>query len=623
MADILNIGSSALAAAQKGLDLTGHNIANVGTDGYSRQRVDQSARPGGGVNRLDTGNGVTVLGTQRINDALVESRLVRDGAEVARLDAFSNVAARADSLLSGRDSGLAGSLNSFFNGLQKLAADPASTATRQAALGDAATLADRFNSLHSEISGIDSEIDERLGVAVKTANDLASDISKLNRRIALAGSNNAPVDLLDQRNTLVQKLSEQVGLTTLAQDDGSLNVFTSSGQPLVIGERVSPLGTTEDVYRPGRLDITSGTSRISRQLSGGAIGGLLDARRSLVDPALEKLGRLAVSVSSRINAVQSQGVTQDGNVGTALFSTPSGIAFAASSNTGNASAKVSFADASQLTGDDYLLRNSGGSWQLTRARSGEAVSFTGTGSSTDPFAFEGTSLTVLGTAASNDSFRISPTRDAAAGLRLVATDPRHFAAAGRLSTSASLANTGAGKVSAATVIDASNAQLTSSATVTFTSATTYQIGSGPSQSFAPGDTVSANGWSVTISGQPKAGDTFSVAATPANSTDNRNASALAAVARERLLDGSRNTLANANAALVTQTGATAQQVSTAKSAAEAIRAQSQGERDAQSGVNLDEEAANLIRYQQAYQAAAQVIAVASTVFDTLIAATRR
>lgn len=621
MADLLNIGSSALAAAQKGLDLTGHNIANVGTDGYSRQRVDQTSRPGGSVSRLDTGGGVVVVGTQRLNDAILESRLVRDGAEVSRLDAFNSLATRADRLLSDSSSGLASSLNNFFSGLEKIASDPGSTATRQAAIGQAQSLADRFGSVHSELTAMDKEIDQRLGQAVATVNDLASNIAKLNRSIALSGAN-TPADLLDQRNTLVQKISEQVGVTTLPQDDGSLNVFTTGGQPLVVGERVTPLGTVDDLYRPGRLELTSGNARVTSQLSGGTIGGLLDARRNLVDPALEKLGRVAVSLATRINDVQAQGITQDGSVGAALFSAPTGRAFAAISNTGSASAAVGFGDLSKLTGDDYLLRNTGSGWQVTRAKSGEAVSFTGTGSSADPLVVEGVRITLSGAAASGDSFRISPTHDAAGEVHLLTTDPRHFAAAGRLSSSASLANTGAGKASSPTLVDGSNAQLTMAATITFTSANSYQIGSGPSVTFAPGDTVTANGWSVTIAGQPNAGDSFSVGPTAAGSSDNRNARLLAAVAQEKSLDGGRSTLANANAALVTQTGATALQVASAKSAAEAVQVQSQSERDAVSGVNLDEEAANLVRYQQAYQAAAQVIATANSCFDTLLAATR-
>jgi len=622
MADLLNIGSSALYAAMKGLDLTGHNIANVGTDGYSRQRVEQTARPGGSVSRLATGDGVQVTGTQRLNDALLESRLVRDGAEVSRLSTFESLATRADRLLSDADSGLSASLGNFFSGLQKVAADPASTAARQAALGDAESLALRFGSLHGELSAMDAEIDQRLTQAVATINDLAAGVAKLNRSIALAGQRPSP-DLLDQRQVLVQQIAGQVGVTTLPQEDGSLNVFTSSGQPLVVGERVSPLGTTDDLYRPGRVDITSGNARVTGLLGGGVIGGLMDARRNLVDPALEKLGRVAVDLASEVNAVQAQGLTQAGTVGAALFTLPTGEAFAASTNTGSATASVAFGDVSQLEGHDLLLRNNAGTWQITRARSGEVLGFTGTGAAGDPFVVEGVRITLSGVAASGDSFRISPTREGAGGLALTTSDPRHFAAAGRLGSSAALANSGSGRIGAPLVTDPSHAQLTTPASITFVTATSYQIDAGPVTAFAPGDTISANGWSVTLAGAPAAGDSFGIGPTPAGSSDNRNALALAGIAQRALLDGGRNTLAAANTNLVTQVGATALQVGTAKTAAVAVRTQGVAERDAVSGVNLDEEAANLVRYQQAYQAAAQVIATASSLFDTLLAATRR
>lgn len=622
MADLLNIGSSALYAAMKGLDLTGHNIANVGTEGYSRQRVDQSARPGNSISRIDSGGGVAVNGTQRLNDALVESALVRDGAELARLTAFDRLAQRTDALLSDPASGLANSLTSFFNGLEQVASDPASTAARQAALGTAQSLADRFGSLQDALSAIDTEIDTRLKQAVATVNDLSASIAKLNRSVASAGQS-VPADLLDQRATLLRQLSEQLGVSTVPQDDGSLNVFTSSGQPLVVGEKTMPLSTADDLYRPNRLDVTSGGASVGTQLGGGLIGGLLDARRTLIDPAMGQLGRMAVTVATEVNRLQSEGLTSTGAVGAALFTAPQGRAFAARTNTGSASVQVAFGDVGALKGGDYLLRSTGSGWQLTRAGTGEAVAMSGSGSAADPLVFEGLRLIVAGTAAVGDSFRVSPTHDAAAGLTLATHDPAAIAAAGRLSASASLANTGSGKLSAPTVVDPGDAQLGTPATITFLGANSYRVGSGPAVAYAAGDTISANGWAVTLDGTAAAGDTFTIGPTPAGSGDNRNARALAGLAQLGLLDGGRTTLAGANSALVTQTGATALQVSTAKSAAEAVQTQSQSQRDAISGVNLDEEAANLVRYQQAYQAAAQVIATASSLFDTLLAATRK
>jgi flagellar hook-associated protein 1 FlgK len=358
-------------------------------------------------------------------------------------------------------------------------------------------------------------------------------------------------------------------------------------------------------------------------LSGGAIGGLLEARRYLVDPALEKLGRVAVSLTSRVNAVQAQGITQDGSVGTAVFADISGTALAARTNTGNASVQAGFSNLSAVTGEDMILRYNGSQWQMSNARSGQSVAFTGTGTTADPLQAGGMSLTLSGTANAGDSFSISPTHDAAGAVQRIAVDGSAFATAGRLSAAASLSNLGTVSIAAPAVSDASNPQLTTPVSISFLSAGSFQIGSGAAQAYTSGSSISANGWSLTLTGTPQAGDRFTVSPTGVGSSDNRNANALAGIASEKLLDAGRSTLSAANNALVTQTGSVAQQASVAKDAADAVRTQSQKERDSVSGVNLDEEAANLVRYQQAYQAAAQVIATAGTVFESVLAATRR
>lgn len=612
MADILNIGTSALLAAQRGLDVTGHNVANVNTPNYSRQRIEQSARPGGLLS-----GGVVVDGTKRLNDALLEARLVRGGTETARLTSFDSLAQRVDGLLSDPDTGLGRSLDSFFSALSKLAADPSSTATRQAALGQAQSLATRFNSLHGELSSLDGEIDQRLTLAVGTLNDKTAALAQINQRISTAGA--APTnELLDARDKLVQEIAGQLGVTTVPQDDGSLNVFSGSGQPLVVGGKSIPLATGSDAYRSGRVDLSG-----AGQLSGGAIGGLLDARRELIDPALEKLGRVAVAVAAQTNALQAQGADLDGQAGAALFSTLNGSALPASSNTGSAAVGLTIRDSGALTGGDYLLRYSGGGWQLSRAGSGEVVSLAGSGTASDPFTAEGLSFTVSGAAAEGDRFRLSPAREAAGALQVTLTDPRGLAAAGRLNASAGLGNTSSTQIGSITVSDRDNAALTAPASIRFTSASTYSIDGGPDIAWSAGDPISANGWSLSLSGTPASGDQFNVRPTTAGSSDNRNATALAGLSSAKLLDGGKTSLSAAHSALVTQIGSTTQRAAVAKTAAEALQTQAQGERDSLSGVNLDEEAANLVRYQQAYQAAAQIIATANAVFESLLSAARR
>lgn len=612
MADILNIGSSALLAAQRGLEVTSHNVANVNTPNYSRQRIEQSAR----VGRFDSSGGVSVDLTRRLNDALLETRLVRNSSETARLSSFDGLAQRVDSLLSDPDTGLSSSLDGFFSSLSDLAADPTSTAVRQSTLGAAQSLADRFNSLHGELSSLDSEIDQRLRIAVGTLNDQTEALAKLNERIATAGSNASP-DLLDSRDKLVQDIAGQLKVSTVQQDDGSLNLYTGSGQPLVVGKTAIPLATNTDSFRPDRIEIAGGS-----QLSGGVIGGLLDARRELIDPALEKLGRMAVTVSDSVNTIQAQGADLNGNSGAPLFTSIEGQVLAANSNTGSAQVELGIADSGALSGGDYLLRYSGGNWQLSRASTGAAVSLNGSGTAQDPFTAEGLSLVVSGNASEGDRYRLSPTRDASAALKVSLGDAAGLAAASPLSASASLSNTGSAKPGTFSVTDAANSALRSPASIVFTSATTYSVNGGPDQTWSAGDLIGANGWSLNLSGIPAAGDSFSLAPTAAGSGDNRNALALSGLSSQKLLDGGTSSLVSANSNLVTQIGSTAERIGIAKTAAEALQAQAQSERDSLSGVNLDEEAANLIRYQQAYQAAAQVIATASAAFESLLAAAR-
>lgn len=612
MADILNIGASALLAAQRGLDVTGQNVANVNTPNYSRQRIEQSARPLGLLS-----GGVTVDLTRRLNDALLESRLVRGSSETARLNTFDGVAQRVDTLLTDPDSGLASRLDKFFTALSGLAAEPSSTAARQVVLGEAKSLATRFNSLHGELSSLDAEISQRLDLAVSELDDRTAALASINARIATAGATPTN-ELLDARDKLLQDISSRLSITTVRQDDGSINVMSGSGQPLVVGSRNFALARTNDPYNPGRTELAG-----SRQLSGGSIGGLLDARRELVDPALEQLGRIAVAVGERVNAAQSQGATLDGAVGGALFAPAQGSALAAAGNTGSANIALGVADAGALTGGDYLLRREAGGWQLTRAGSGEVVPLTGSGTSADPYTAEGLSFTVGGTAADGDSFRLVPAREAAGALRVVLDDPRGLAAADRLSAGASLSNTGSARVGGVSVQDAANPALTTPARVQFTSAGRYSIDGGAEQDWQPGQTIAGPGWSLSLSGTPAAGDAFSVGPTAAGSGDNRNALALAGLADAGVLDGGRTKLATAHSSLVTRIGSTRERAGVARDAAEALQAQAQTERDTLSGVNLDEEAANLLRYQQAYQAAAQIIATANAVFESLLSAARR
>lgn len=546
MSDLLSTGISALLSYRKALDTTGHNIANVNTPGYTRQRVDLVSRLGGPTGDGYVGSGVEAATVRRIADAFVGARAVSDTSAYRRAEQFEAVAAQLDSWMSDAATGPGQPLNQFFDSLNALAADPTSAAARQTVLSDARGLTSRFRSLQGQLDSVQVELNSRLRQSVQDINAAAQSIATLNQRIAQAAAaagGQPPNDLLDQRDALLQDLAGQIGVNTTTADDGSINVFTGSGQALVLGAQSQALGVADDAYGSGRLEVTSSGGVVTGQLGGGALGGLLDAQREVLDPALAQLGRLAVGLTQAFNAQHQQGVDALGQDGGLFFNSITGRALAADGNSGNAQIGVGFSDVGALTGGDYLLRFDGANWQLSDATTGASISMSGSGAPGDPLVAQGLSLTVNGVPAGQDRYLIRPTALAAGQMQMAISDPANLAAAA--------------------------------------------AGSG------------------------------------ADSSDNGNARALLGLESQGLLDSGRNSLQAAQEKLVAGIGNQARQAGIARGAQQSLLAQSVASRDAASGVNLDEEASDLVRFQQAYQAAAQVIAVADTVFQSLLAAVRR
>jgi flagellar hook-associated protein 1 FlgK len=626
MSDLLSIGSSALLAYRRALDVTSNNIANANTAGYTRQRAELAARPGVGAGYGYIGTGVDVSTVRRISDGLVNTRLQTDTAAYARLQTYSGYAGRVDQLLSSSDTGLASPLQKFFDAANALAQNPGSTSARQTLIGTAQTLAARINDTQSQLNAMAGDLDTRIASTVGDVNRLSTAIASLNERIAAAQGSfqQPPNDLLDQRDQLLQELAGQVGISTTTQDDGSVNVFTASGQSLVVGTRATALSVGEDRYGSGSLDVLHGSgSRVTSQLSGGVLGGLLDARREIVEPARNELGRLAVGIAEAVNAQHALGLDATGALGGDFFSVSAGAAFADRGNGGGASVDLAFGDIAQLSGDDYELRFETGGWRLSNLRTGAEVALSGSGAPGDPLRGDGLELTIGGSAQPGDRWRLQPTAQAAGSLRVAITDPARVAAASPLRVSAATTNAGSATAQAPTVTDTGNSQLLDPVSITFTSATTYQVNGSGSYPYTPGSAIEANGWSMQLSGTPAAGDRFDVSRGATNSGDNGNARALAGLANTAVLNGGRSTLGQAQTALASKAGLNAQQSALQRDAQAAIRSQTLSERDSISGVNLDEEAADLVRLQQAYQAAARVIQVADSLFQTLLQATGR
>ena len=515
MADLALTGASALLAFQRALDTTGHNIANVATDGYSRQRVDLQSRPGQQFGNGFFGTGVQVDNVERLQNRFVFDRMLDGISTQSRLAQFSTYATRLDGLLSNASSGLAGPLQGYFDALQALSADPTSAPARNAVLGAARLLTSRFDSLQGQVDSTALDINARLTQAAREVTDYAAQVATLNKQIVQAQSaagGKAPNDLLDQRDQLLSALSQRIGISTVAQDDGSVNVFTANGQSLVVGFTSSTMSTTADPYQPQRMDLAinngSGLVRISGLASGGTIGGLLDYRREVLDPANGELGRLATALATAVNTQHAEGMDAYGQLGGNFFADLSATARAATTNTGGASLDVSYANLSQLTGDDVLMRFDGANWSATNVATGASVTLNGAGTIGFPFDFNGLSVVVNGAANAGDSFLVQPTAGNAGALSLVISDPARIATANPLRSAAALSNTGTGTITAPDVTDVTDPALLNPASIVFTSPLTYSVDGGPDQPYVEGSPITANGWTLSISGVPSIGDTL-------------------------------------------------------------------------------------------------------------------
>jgi flagellar hook-associated protein 1 FlgK len=621
---VLSTGTGALIAFQRALGTVSHNVANVNTEGYSRQRVEFATRTPSDYGYGYVGNGVKIADIQRIADQLATSRLLDSSGELARLQQLSSLSNRVDALFSDTATNVSGLWSNFFDSVGALSSNAAGTAEREDMLAQANSLATRFRQLDGQLQTLDAEVNNGLLAGTQEINRLAAEIARINGTIG----SNASSDLLDRRDQLVSELVGYTGGTAVSQDGGMLNVFTAGGQPLVVGNHASTLVTVADPYRPERLQLalsSQGTTvALDQRTLGGRMGGLVEFRATVLDPARAELGRIAVAMADAFNTSHAAGMDLYGDMGGDFFSLPAPRVNAHAGNASSAGLQATLADAGAVTGQDLVLRFDGSGWSATRADTGEAVALTGTGTAADPLVTGGIAL-VVSTApppAAGDRFLLQPTSGAAAGMGVAISDSSRIAAATPVSASADLDNTGTGALGAMKVLDAADAALLDDAVIEFIDAGQFTIdGAGP-YAFTPGQTISANGWSVTLDGAPAGGDQFRIGRTSARSANNGNAALLSNLDDARVLNGGTISLNGALGGLTTMVGSAARQAQYSADAQQAINDDAQAARDSISGVNLDEEAANMLRLQQAYQAAAQIISTADTMFQSILNAVR-
>ncbi len=632
MADMLTTGVSGLLAFQRSLDTTSHNIANASTPGYSRQSAELMARPADAFGSGWIGNGVDITTVRRIYDATLAGQARSAGSGFQQLDTFSTYAGRIDNLFSDTTTGLATTLQNFINSAQAVADAPASITSRQVLLSQASALADRLKTYNTSLDNINSQLSSQLSSEATAVSNIASNIATLNQRIVAAQGINQqpPNDLLDQRDQLLSNLATHLNVSTVMQNDGSMNVFMGTGQVLVMNSASAKLATAGDQYSATRtrlvLQSPAGAIDVTDSVGGGKIGGLLQFRSQMLDPTRNTVGQAAVTLANLVNTQQAAGLDLRGQIGTDLFAVGGVVVSASNLNAGSGTATATRSDPTALTTADYQLLFDGTAWQLSRTDTGAAAAMSGTGTAADPFIADGLSIVVGGAPQAGDRLLIEPTRAAVAGMSVLISQPEKIAAAAALLTSAATANSGNASIDAGKVPNTA-AWVRGDYTLSFTSATTWRVTDAASAtvasgSYTSGTPISFNGMQVTLSGTPASGDSFQIKDNANGSGDNRNALQIAAVLGKPILNGGTVSLSDSVGRLIGNIGVQTNQAQSGRDAQQLVMNDANTAMSNLSGVNLDEEAANLVRYQQAYQAAAKVISVANSLFQSLLDATK-
>lgn len=624
MSSIFGIDVSALQAFQQAIEVTSNNVANASTPGYDQESIELTAAPPQETGGMAIGAGVVVSGVQRAYSQAAAIQLNTSQSSLGQLNALQNYTSQIDNLFGTTAGGLTTALQTYYSGWSAVADNPTSTSARQALLGDANALAANLNSTSSQLQSLNSDVNTRITADVQQINSISTQISKLNTQITQnSGLGQTPNQLLDQRDQLVSNLSQIVGVTTTSNSDGSINVYVGNGQPLVLDQNTYALNTVANQFNAAQLEVGSVTSNgnsISGSITSGDLGGLLAARAQAINPALNQLGQIATAVAQSANSQQASGLDLNGQLGGALFSVGGPLASSSSTNADGTTASVTLTNIGALTSDNYLLSYTGGAYTLTDATTGANVALTGAGTGASPLTASsvGLSIVLSGTPASGDQFLIQPTAQGAATIGVTLSNPSGLAAAGAIQTSASDTNAGTAAISAGTVLDASNPNLLNTTTIQFLTPTTYSVNGAGSFAYTSGSNVALDGWQVQISGTPAAGDTFTVQSNAGGTGDNTNALAAANQQSAGVLSNGTISVSGAVSALISGAGAHAQQVNTAQTAQSAVNTQAQTNVQSVSGVNLDEQAAQLMQWQQAYQASAQALSVANGLFTSLL-----
>ena len=637
MSGILNVGTRALMANQTILQVTGNNIANVNTPGYSRQVAVLETLPGQFTGGGYIGKGVEVLTIQRTYSEFLTRQAALAGAASAGDSARADKLKQLEDIFPGGTSGLGAAISDMMNAFSDVATAPTDLTARTVALTRVSEAASRLRSASTSLDELQGGVTQEMDQKITTINSLATSIAAANEKIArAAGLGQPPNDLLDQRDQLVRDLNKYIQTSSIAADDGTVGIFIGGSQPLVLGYTTAPLSRVSDDFNDpmkSKLAINRNGQTIvldEAMLGGGEVPGLLRFQNTDLAEGRNLLGRLTLAVTTAMNDQHKLGLDLDGNVGGNLFTPtvfgadnilkPSAPAIL---NTGTAELAMTVSDVTMLAASDYEINfTAAASGNIVRRSDGALTNF-----SAVPVTLDGLTFSfAFGTASAGDRFLIKPYSTSASDIQAEFSTPRALAVASPVA--GMLGSSNAGSLQLSSLVARSNPPGAVPVTISFTSANTYtrsDTGSAayvyssgqPIQGAVP-VTSPLSQWSLTLQGVPKAGDTFIVQSQPGNyrNLNAGNATALMNLRDVAMFDGSAMT--DGYASLMSQIGIRVQSANYSAEISNSIASNLEKDRTAVSGVNLDEEAAKLLQYQQAYQASAKMIQIANSIFDTLI-----
>ncbi|MEK8034625.1 flagellar hook-associated protein FlgK [Ideonella sp. DXS29W] len=644
---LMSIGMRAMFANTASLNVTGHNIANANVEGYSRQEVELATASGQFTGAGFFGKGVNVVNVKRAHDQFLTMQAAAAKSMAAADESRYTQLSQLEDVFPPGDQGLGYAMGDFFAAMVDLANSPGDSSARQAVLARAADVSDRFSNASNRLDVLQAGVRSDMENSAQTVTALAARVADINKQIAAnRGQTQQPNDLLDQRDQLISQISQYVNVTTIPASDGTVGVFLAGGHRLVLGGESAELTVRADDLDASRvgLAISSNGSALPLSddlLTSGSIAGLLRFQNDDLVTARNRLGQMALAFASQVNHAQSMGIDLNGNTGSDIFEVGAPLALPAATNARDVNGQlisnvsIDIADASLLQASDYSLQadpNNAGQYELVRLSDGLTRSVAD-GDTIDGFTVH------IGTPAptATDRFLLQPVGQAASGMHRVLDDPNGVAAALPVQATLGLDNTGTATIDLLRMTDGTvDPELT--ATITFsddTGAYTWELrdrttgalaSSGTGQ-WTAGEPIELNGFALELNGVPLTGDTVTVDKTLFPATNNGNALAQSRLADEsfvgRTLDGSGNyvggaTATDAYADTMANIGVRVQSARVSTQISNATATQMSEALASKTGVNLDEEAARLIQFQQGYQAAAKVLQVAQSVFDTML-----